>query len=91
MIDKAKAENLLYGQVLHHRTLKNADGSPARCRVNGRCKTWKRRPEDFCLPVKYGLRDCFYLTPANAHEWALSVEEIIQDQIPGPITNGGDP
>lgn len=56
--------------TLYHREVKNADGSAARCRVNGKCKTWKTRPDDFSLPVKYGLRDCFYITPENAHEWS---------------------
>jgi hypothetical protein len=59
------------GAVLWHRTLKNADGTPMRCRVTGRCKTWKRRPGDWRLPVKYGLRECFCLTPDNCDEWLV--------------------
>ena len=55
--------------TLHHIRLTNADGTPARCRVNGKCRTWVTRPDDFRLPVKHGLRDCFYITPTNAHEW----------------------
>lgn len=61
-----------HGKILHHVTLRNADGTPLRCRVNGRLQTWKTRPGDFKLPVKHGLRDCFYITQANAHEWTLS-------------------
>ena len=61
-----------HGTILHHVTLHNADGTPLRCRVNGRLQTWKTRPGDFKLPVKHGLRDCFYITQANAHEWTLS-------------------
>jgi hypothetical protein len=56
-------------RTLHHTRLTNRDGTPVRCRVNGRCKTWKTRPDDFRLPVKYGLKECFYITPSNAHEW----------------------
>jgi hypothetical protein len=52
-----------------HATLTNADGTPVRCRASGACKTWKTRPDDFRLPVKYGLRQSFYITPRNAHEW----------------------
>ena len=53
----------------HHHTRKNADGTPARCRVNGQCKIWKTRPLAFRLPVKYGMYDCFYITENNMHEW----------------------
>lgn len=51
---------------------RNADGSKLRCRANGRCKTWKTRPGEFRLPVKYGLKTCFYLTHANADEWEVA-------------------
>ena len=52
-----------------HVTLKNADGTPLRARAHGKCQTWKTRPEEFKLPVKYGLRDCFYITQDNAEQW----------------------
>lgn len=55
-----------------HVTMKNADGTPVRARANGRCKTWVTRPEEFSLPIKHGLRDCFYLTLRNAHEWVAA-------------------
>lgn len=41
--------------------------SIARVRVNGRCQTWKTRPEAFRLPVKYGFRECSAIEPHNAH------------------------
>lgn len=69
MITKEIAENSHYRQIFRHITLKNADGTPLRCRVNGNCKIWKTRPEDFRLPVKHGLKDCFYITPQNAENW----------------------
>ena len=71
MITKELALTLRHGQVLHHSTGKNADGTPLRCRVNGYCKTWKRTPEAFKLPVKHGLRDCFYITENEAQYWSL--------------------
>lgn len=52
-----------------HKTEKNADGSPVRCRANGACKTWVTRPSEFRLPVKHGLKNTFYITPANGMEW----------------------
>lgn len=62
-------ESIENNREFWHRTATNADGSPVRCRANGRVKRWKTRPNEFRLPVKYGLRECFYLTNANAHEW----------------------
>jgi len=61
-----------HGTVLHHKTLTNADGSPLRCRVTGKIRLWKRDPDYFELPVKYGLRQSFYITPRNCHEWELA-------------------
>lgn len=55
--------------TLYHATLRNSDGSALRARVNGKCKVWVRRPVDFSLPMKHGLRECFYLTQDNASEW----------------------
>lgn len=58
--------------VFYHKTERYADGTAKQCRANGKCHTWKTRPDDFRLPVKYGFRTCFYLTPANAHEWSAT-------------------
>lgn len=41
------------------------DGS--RWRANGKCKTWRTRPEEFKLPVKHGLYSFGYITHENAH------------------------
>jgi hypothetical protein len=71
MITKSIATSVPLGTIFEHNTLQNADGTPLRCRVNGKCKTWKTRPEEFRLPVKHGLKTCFYLTQANCHEWNL--------------------
>jgi hypothetical protein len=62
-------DDALTGTRFEHVTKKNADGTPMRIRVSGKCKTWKTRPDDFKLPVKYGLYESGYLTPENAHEW----------------------
>jgi hypothetical protein len=61
-----------YRQEFQHKTLKNADKTPVRCRVNGKCKTLKTRPDFFELPVKHGLKQCFYITPNNANEWTTA-------------------
>lgn len=70
MISKEQASTLR--GTIYHLTLKNADGSAARARPNGKCQTWKTRPDAFKLPMKHGLRDCFYLTEANADQWSLT-------------------
>lgn len=63
--------NLDRGFILEHKILKNKDGSPKRCRVNGKLKTWVTRPNEFAMPVKQGLYSFFYLTEKNAHEWDI--------------------
>lgn len=71
MLTIEQAMSLRYRDELVHVTLKDSRGKPARCRVNGACKTWKRRPGDFQLPVKHGLYQYFHITERNAHEWSL--------------------
>lgn len=70
MITRDQAIASYHGQVFHHVSEKNADGTPLRAHVNGQCKTWKTRPLEFRLPMKHGLYDCFYLTPFNQDEWS---------------------
>jgi hypothetical protein len=72
MITKEIAIAAKYRQNFAHFTSKDRRGNPHVCRVNGACKVWKTRPEDFSLPVKFGLKDCFYITPRNAAEWNLA-------------------
>lgn len=75
MITKELAVTLRVGQVLWHNTLTNADKSPLRARVNGQCKTWKTRPTMFQLPMKRGMKECFYLNEPGAvnggEQWSL--------------------
>lgn len=73
MITKEIALSLRLNQTLYSNMFTNADGTPKRCRVNGRCKTWKTRPTEFRLPVKYGFHTHFYITNLNAGEWETDV------------------
>lgn len=58
-----------------------------RWRRNGATKTWKTRPNEFRIPVKWGLRDYSYITELNAHEFHViddcplnvSVDEVIRN------------
>lgn len=63
--------NAMTAQRFEHISLKNADNTPARCKRNGKTKTWVTRPNEFKIPVKHGLRDCFYITQDNCHEWNI--------------------
>ena len=69
MINKEDAMCLLNGTILHHVVILGSDKQPVRCRVNGKCKTWVTRPSNFRLPVKHGLRNCFYIDQNNSDEW----------------------
>jgi len=85
-IDKAVAVALgaLGWGTVYHRRLRNADGTALRARVNGKAKTWKTRPDEWYLSLKYGLRDCFKIGPHDAHEWT-TVEPSVED-VPHPDT-----
>ena len=67
----ADISNLSHRSILKHKVLTNKDGSALRCRINGKIKTWKTRPGEFQLPVKHGLRDCFYITQTTISDWYL--------------------
>lgn len=54
-----------------HRTIKNADGSPLRLRRVGNTQTWKWRPDEFSIPVKYGLKFCLNITQDNADHFYI--------------------
>jgi hypothetical protein len=59
------------GDILYHKKLKNADGTPQRWRVNGRCQTWKTMPYCFRLPVKRGLKQYGTVNENNFMEFSL--------------------
>lgn len=76
-------EQALTASRFEHRTQKGADGQPVRARRNGQTKTWKREPGRFRIPVKYGLKQCFYIEwnpriaseldgEGNANEWEVA-------------------
>lgn len=39
---------------------------PKNWQASGKCKTWKTRPNEFKLPIKFGLYKSAYLTHENA-------------------------
>lgn len=54
-----------------HKTLTNKDRlrTPLKVRRNGKTQVWKTRPNEFKIPVKYGLYGYTYITDKNADEW----------------------
>ncbi len=60
-----------YQLSFEHKTIKNKDGTPARCRSMGKLKIWVCSPDKFSLPVKHGMHQSFYIDNNNASEWEL--------------------
>lgn len=79
MITKEIALTLKHGDILYHKHNRNADGTPVRARVTGKCKTWKTKfaPTAFSLPMKHGLRTSFYLGDINGKDWTLYETEAL--------------
>src|ERR1043166_7430204 len=59
MITIEQAKNLTYRDNLYF--LDKSGTRVLQCRVNGAVKLWKRRPNDFRIPVKYGLYEYAYV------------------------------
>lgn len=69
-----------YGLAIGCYSTETGKPHAVKCRVNGALKTWKRNPERFRIPVKYGLYDYGEITNENATDWYLPSE--------CPICNG---
>lgn len=63
-------------RTLYHHIEKNADGSPLRARITGRLKEWRRpHSPQWQLPMKHGLKGCFYINDTTADEWFTHEDE----------------
>jgi hypothetical protein len=69
-VNRKNVERFSHNHTFHHLTERDSRGAPARARVTGKVKLWKRRPDEFKLPVKHGLKDSFYITRDNGNVWA---------------------
>ena len=61
------AEEFHYGECT--RTVGPRGGVTIKCEVwrrNGVTRYWKTRPDEFKVPIKYGLKNCAYLDQSNA-------------------------
>lgn len=65
-------EQALTATRFKHVTEKYKDGRPLEVRRTGKTKTWKTRPDDFEIPVKYGMYDSFRITNENAQMWDVA-------------------
>jgi len=45
-----------------------------RVRKNGKCQTWKTRPNEFRLPVKYGLYEYGEINERNCSDFHLAAD-----------------
>ena len=74
MITREQVNQLQARDVIHETGFHNSDGTCRRWRVNGKLKSWKRRPEDFSLPIKHGMWSYTYLTHDNVKDCHLPGE-----------------
>jgi hypothetical protein len=49
-------------------------------RTSGKCKTWKTRPTEFRLPVKYGMFESFAVDHTNVADFHLAEDCPIREQ-----------
>lgn len=79
MITLEQAKNLSHGDILYHVTNRNADFTPQRWRVSGKPKTWKTRPNEVKVPVKFGLYGNDYVTEESLHLVCMTEAEAMMD------------
>lgn len=73
------AKKLEYGDMLEHKTLKGADGTPMQFRVTGAVKRWKRQPDRIRVPLKRGLYEYGELTNGSwegSSGFSLDITEV---------------
>jgi hypothetical protein len=65
-----EAKQCYQGQILHHVSNKNADGTPQRWKITS-IKTWKRQPQRIEIGLKYGLKT--YCRIDERHLYTLNI------------------
>ena len=84
MITKEQAMDLWHGKEIHYtgrhectRIVGPRGGVTVKImavRPSGKCKTWKRSPERFHVPVKYGLYESYWIDETNCADFHLASE-----------------
>ncbi len=87
MITKQQAMSLSHNEEIHHGECSRVVGprgghkdNVQRVRPNGRCQTWKTRPKEFRLPIKYGLYGYGAITEVNAKFFHLASKCKLNNQ-----------
>lgn len=58
-------------QAMSATRFKRVVGKPIQVRRTGKTQRWKTRPNEFKIPVKYGLYESGYITDQNAADWEV--------------------
>jgi len=79
MITFDQARQLTHGQIVHCEIVRlcvrhvgprgGVQTRTVQARVSGKVQTWKTRPGEFRVPVKYGLYEHGEITHTNANQW----------------------
>jgi hypothetical protein len=74
-MDITTAKQLGYRDELHHVVDTQDRGRQcARVRVNGQPQTWKTRPDEIRIPVKWGMRGTFQIWHYDLASWERADE-----------------
>jgi hypothetical protein len=66
-----RAKRLEYGNYVHATNYFNSNGSCQNWKINGKVKLWKTDPNRIEIPIKRGLREFYYITQDNLHEFHM--------------------
>lgn len=69
-----EAKNLQSGRHIYHAKLKNKSGRSMRFLVTS-VKTWKTKPEQVLIGLKYGMYDYFKITECDLEDYVLEESE----------------
>lgn len=70
-----RLNNIEAGQEFWSRYMRDSNDIPLRVRRIGKLKTWKTRPGQYRLPVKYELKHCIiHLTEENVSDWCHAIK-----------------
>jgi hypothetical protein len=64
-----KDQALIKSRFIYHGLDRQGKPKDYAYRRNGQTKTWKRSPDRFQIPVKYGLYEFGYITEQNADKF----------------------
>ena len=86
MISIEQAKALRHGDEVHHGACRVHIGPRGgktwfitRLRVGGKLKLWKGIPENFRLPLKYGLGYSYFLDQNNARNFHIPADCPVKD------------